>query len=78
VTIEIDGTKPESQLDMWVAVEKLCQLAGNIYFQGARPPGKLEKSGNLIMVREIRKSQGSCGLPVICYHSCDSHNISIT
>jgi len=29
-------------------------------------------------VREIRKSQGSCGLPVLWYLSCNSHKINIT
>jgi len=33
------------------------------------------------MVREkseIKKSQENCGLPAVCYSSCDSHEINIT
>jgi len=43
--------------------------------QSARWPG------NLTLVRDVReiwKSQGNCGLPVVFYHSCDSHKINIT
>jgi len=29
-------------------------------------------------VGEIMKSHGNCGLPVMCYRSCDSHKINIT
>jgi len=36
----------------------------------------LGKSGNFTLVKEIRKSPGNCGLPVVCNHSCDSHKIN--
>jgi len=29
-------------------------------------------------VREIRKNRGNCGLPVVCYRSCDSHQVNTT
>jgi len=40
-----------------------------------------EKLGNFDSgqgkVRESGKSQGKCGLPVMCYRDCDGHRISI-
>jgi len=44
-------------------------------------PGKPGKVGQFHVgqrkVGEIRKSQRNCGLPVMCYHSCDSHKMDI-
>jgi len=49
---------------------------------GWPPSGKTWKSGEFDIgqgkIREIRKSQGNCGLHVVCYLSCDSHKINIT
>ena len=35
----------------------------------------LRKSGNLTLVREIRKSLGNCGLLAVGYCCCDRHEI---
>jgi len=47
----------------------------------SRVGGHLEKSGNLTLVREKSGKLGkvgNCGLPAMCYRSCDSHKINIT
>jgi len=41
----------------------------------------LEKSGNLIFIREKSEKLGKvrdCGLPVLWYRSCDSYEINVT
>jgi len=49
------------------------------WFQGDHLPGKLEKSGNLELVREkeFRKSPENCGLPVVCSSVSIRHKINI-
>ena len=50
---------------MTLVTDKIINSESRCLFDS--PPGKhVENSGNLTLVREIRKSPGNCGLPVVC------------
>ena len=51
------------------------------WIPGGYAPGKPGKVGEFDIgrakVREIRKSPENCGLPVVCYCSCNTHSTNI-
>jgi len=64
-------------VDAVAACKKYChKISQKINIQGAQPHGKPGK------VQEFHIGQGkshrNCGLPVVCYCSCDSLGIDIT